>query len=203
MKTNTSADNLPLLTIAIPTYNRAAKLDKCLAQIFEQLDTNDGRVEVLVSDNCSPDHTGEIVSKHIREGRKIRYIKNRENMGIDFNVSQCYKEASGKFAVAFGDDDTLLDGGINLILKAIQDHPDAGAIHLNAYRAKHKEGAVIPFKDPVEFIKEMHYDVTFISANIINTNLIDWDNLLTYRGTFLNHVHLLYEAIFQAPVNVS
>ena len=195
-------NNLPLLSIAIPTYNRAIPLDRCLKCITDQVDKLDDRIEILVSDNCSPDNTGEIVSKYIGQGHRVRYIRNAVNMGMDFNIAQCYKEATGKFAVAFGDDDILMSGGIDLILKTIQENLDCGVIHVNAYGAKNQEGTVISFSNPVEFVKEVHYDITFITANIINRELIDWDNLLAYRNTFLNHVNLLYEAVFQAPVNV-
>jgi abequosyltransferase len=202
MKSNTTINNLPLLTIAIPTYNRSAALDRCLKCITDQVDNSDWRIEILVSDNCSPDNTGEVVSKYIEHGCRVRYIRNEENMGIDFNVAQCYKEAAGKFAVAFGDDDILLSGGIDLIINTIQENPDCGVIHLNAYAANNLEGSVIPFSKPVDFINQVHYDITFITANIINRELIDWDNLLACRNTFLNHVNLLYEAVFQAPVNI-
>ena len=43
----------PLLTIAIPTYNRAKNLDELLTQMLGQIN-GDPRVQLLISDNCSP-----------------------------------------------------------------------------------------------------------------------------------------------------
>lgn len=47
----------PLLSICIPTYNRAEILDKTLFLLFSNPDFNVDEIEVVVSDNCSTDHT--------------------------------------------------------------------------------------------------------------------------------------------------
>jgi abequosyltransferase len=192
----------PLLTIAIPTYNRARFLNQCLKCITDQVDTADDRVEILVSDNCSPDDTREVVAKYIDSGAKIRYIVNSENMGGDFNVAQCYKEAKGQYVVAFGDDDQLLAGSVDLILKTIQENRGCGVIHLNAFDQKHVEGASAVFESPIDFLREISYFATFISANLINRDLIDFSTLLKYKDSCLNHVNLILEASLQAQKNI-
>lgn len=59
-----------LLTIAIPTYNRAPCLrmlvDALLAQIAEMA-PRDGRVEILIADNASNDGTGEYLRRWRRQ----------------------------------------------------------------------------------------------------------------------------------------
>jgi glycosyltransferase involved in cell wall biosynthesis len=58
----------PLLSICIPTFNRAYILEKTLHSIVSQKifqDTNE--IEVIVSDNCSSDNTFEIVNKYIKK----------------------------------------------------------------------------------------------------------------------------------------
>ena len=63
----------PLLTIAIPTYNRAADLAAALEHLAGQPGISGGEVELLVSDNCSTDATGEVVKKFIERGLRIGY----------------------------------------------------------------------------------------------------------------------------------
>jgi abequosyltransferase len=46
----------PLLTIAIPTYNRAGYLKELLSILADQL-KDEPRVELIISDNASPDET--------------------------------------------------------------------------------------------------------------------------------------------------
>lgn len=50
----------PLLSICIPTYNRAEILDKTLFLLFSNPDFNVDEIEVVVSDNCSTDHTKQL-----------------------------------------------------------------------------------------------------------------------------------------------
>ncbi|MDE1010646.1 MAG: glycosyltransferase, partial [Paraburkholderia fungorum] len=58
----TSILTRPLLTIAIPTFNRAAYLQLCLQQVLPDRNfVDDGTVEILVSDNCSTDQTAATV----------------------------------------------------------------------------------------------------------------------------------------------
>lgn len=61
----------PLITIAIPTYNRADSylrhaLDSALNQTYKN-------IEIVVSDNCSVDNTEEVV-QGLHDPR-IRYFK--------------------------------------------------------------------------------------------------------------------------------
>ena len=124
-----------LLTIAIPTYNRAAYLDTCLSHITLQLSGYETLVEVIVSDNCSSDNTSEVVSNYLEKGFNITYIRNESNLGADKNFVNCLVLATGKYALIFGDDDILLDGAIKKIIDTIMDQ-DFGVIYLNPFGFK-------------------------------------------------------------------
>ena len=59
---------MPLLSICIPTYNRAEILDKSLESITKQdIFQKTDEVEIIVSDNCSQDNTHNIVHKYIEK----------------------------------------------------------------------------------------------------------------------------------------
>ena len=53
------------LQILIPTYNRGKDLAKNLRQIAKQIMAGgfEEKVGILISDNCSPDNTQELVDK--------------------------------------------------------------------------------------------------------------------------------------------
>ena len=82
-----------ILTIAIPTYNRCAFLDKTLKHIERQYDD---RLEIIVSDNASDDATYDIV-KSYQKKYNINYSRNEYNIGGDANFLKCLKLAKGKF----------------------------------------------------------------------------------------------------------
>lgn len=120
--TNTcsSENEKPILTIAVPTYNRSPKLAFLLKNLAPQL-INEPRVELIISDNCSPDDTPSLVKSFIDSGLRCRYVRNREDIGPDGNFLQCYGMASGKYVWIFSDDDVVLPGCVDTLLRLIGD----------------------------------------------------------------------------------
>ncbi len=111
--------NRPLLTIAIPTYNRSA----CLAQLLEALApqlTGESRVELIISDNASPDETSDVVASFREKGFALTYSKNESNIGADANFIRCYELAQGEYVWIFGDDDIIVPGGLGEVLHRLE-----------------------------------------------------------------------------------
>lgn len=88
----------PLLSICIPTYNRAVYLDATIDSIVKQKRFSDtSEIEIVISDNCSPDNTMEIFDKYYQiYGDKIRYVRNTENIK-DSNFEKVLGLGKGKF----------------------------------------------------------------------------------------------------------
>lgn len=198
----------PLLTIAIPTYNRARFLDKALSSISSQLKNRSLPIELIVSDNCSTDATEQVVSNHICEGLAIRYIKNFENRGADFNIGQCYLEAKGTYVLTLGDDDLLIEGALANILSVISNFPDFGILHLNwCLNTKNIENKlnqikIQRFDDYEHFLKKINHNVTFISGNIIRSVYIDQVDLKDYYNSNLIQLPLFLNAILNSKYNL-
>jgi abequosyltransferase len=200
----------PFFTIAIPTYNRALYLDKCLSQICKQLNEKDSLVEVLISNNNSSDGTEEVVSRYISIYPNIQYVKNRENIGPDKNFVQCFNMSRGKYVLLFGDDDILLDGAIERILEILLDD-EYGIVYLNSYlfendyhkgRAKKYARGYIVYNDIEKFIKRVHYYFAFISGNIFNKSLVDKDvDCEEFLNTNLVQLCWTFSALFNSQKN--
>lgn len=114
----------PLLTLAIPTYNRSANLTLSLRMLAPQL-ARLPQVELIVSDNASPDDTQQVMEQFLLEGLPCRYLRNPTNIGPDPNFLQCYGEAKGKYVWIFGDDDVIFPGALARIVSALEtEEPD-------------------------------------------------------------------------------
>ena len=89
----------PVLSICIPTRNRANYLDITLYNITkEPIFCNTDKVEIIISDNCSDDNTEEVCIKYCSKfPNKIKYIKQQKNIE-DKNFIEVLKLANGKFA---------------------------------------------------------------------------------------------------------
>jgi len=88
----------PILSICIPTYNRAEYLDQTLYSITNQKIFQETEyVEIVISDNCSEDNTAEICENYIRRyGDKVRYYRNTENIK-DKNFEKVLSYGNGRF----------------------------------------------------------------------------------------------------------
>lgn len=84
----------PLITIAVPTWNRAAILDKALNALLPQIENNKDKIEIVISDNGSSDNSNEIIEKYVSYYNTLNIIhfKQKENTGYygNFkNVGNC------------------------------------------------------------------------------------------------------------------
>ena len=103
----------PLLSICIPTYNRAEYLVKSIESIIDQEEFKLGQVEIVISDNASEDDTENVVKQYTNEYENIIYYRNTENIGNDnfpfvlskgngilrrlCNDTLCFKEGALKY----------------------------------------------------------------------------------------------------------
>ena len=111
--------NIILLSICIPTYNRASYLNLCLSRVLEQV-TIDMPVEIIVSDNFSTDNTLEVASKYL-DLPFYKLIKQPYNKGPLINgLELVQKHAKGKFCWYIGDDDYLVPGAISNLIQLIK-----------------------------------------------------------------------------------
>jgi hypothetical protein len=96
------ARNEPLVTIAVPTFNRASLLKRCITSALAQTYP---RFEVLVSDNASSDDTAEVLRGFRCE--RLRVIRQQSNIGLLPNWNACLAATRGEYVVIMSDDDTI------------------------------------------------------------------------------------------------
>ncbi|MCX5848958.1 MAG: glycosyltransferase family 2 protein [Deltaproteobacteria bacterium] len=199
----------PLLTIAIPTWNR----EVFLAQNLEQL-SQEGRniwdmIEVLVSDNASSDDTPQVVADAIAGGMPIRYIRNAENIGSDANIAQCFNLAQGKFVLILGDDDLLIDGALSFLLERLA-IGTYGVVCLRPYGFESDFRKEYPisggreriFCDAGAFLATIGPLMTLISSCVINKVLLPKIDARKFCGDNLVQVHLVLRAALAAKENL-
>jgi rhamnosyltransferase len=171
----------PLLTIAIPTFNRAEFLLQLLSSLHGQLAANPN-VELLISDNACTDNTPAVIEEFSNRGMQMRYIRNKFNIGPDANFLQCYEEAAGKYVWVFGDDDEVLDGGLSIVVKLLQqESPDymfvAPYVFRNSIAEIEPAQRMMPtvvINDPIKMVHlvNLHADLVLISGAIINKDRV-------------------------------
>ena len=115
----------PRLTIAIPTYNRAKQLDRKLNWAVDAIAGRWDEIELLVSDNASPDETPQVCQKwQAQINGRMRIFRQTENIGLIRNCLFCIQEAQGDFVWTVSDDDVVLEGTLDWVLSKISGDAD-------------------------------------------------------------------------------
>lgn len=112
--------NRPLLTICIPTYNRAHYLRSSLYNWLREIRGFEDLVELVISDNASIDNTRQVVEEAAKQW-PLKYNKNEKNIGNEKNGQRLFKFAEGDFCWIVGDDDLPLPGAVKKVLNVIKE----------------------------------------------------------------------------------
>ncbi len=122
----------PLLSICIPTFNRAGLLDVCLASVLPQVASHVALVECVASDNASTDSTQAILAKYQSSFPFFRVNRNTSNIGIIGNITKVASElARGEFVWLMGDDDVMTVGAIERLLGRLNESPSVDLVAFN------------------------------------------------------------------------
>jgi len=109
--------NAPLVSVVVPTYNRAAYLGETLDSILGQ---DHPAVEVVVVDDGSTDGTAQVLSTYTDRVRVVR----QPNSGQATAVNAGLAATRGEYLVLVSDDDPLLDAALSTLVDVLEARPD-------------------------------------------------------------------------------
>lgn len=110
----------PLLSICIPTYNRAEYLKKTIDSIINQKDF-DERIEIVISDNCSTDNTENLCMEYTSKFSNIKYFRNDDNIA-DRNFPLVINRAKGLLRKLCNDTLLFNEGSLKYLLQLEEDN---------------------------------------------------------------------------------
>jgi glycosyltransferase involved in cell wall biosynthesis len=122
-----------LLSITLPTYNRAADLDCQLAWLAQDIIGFEQECEVIIYDNCSTDHTPEIIEKwrSVFADTTYRTHRNPQNVSGVPNIAISINAAQGEFVWTVSDDDPIKASTLAAVISLLKDNPDIAMLYLN------------------------------------------------------------------------
>jgi len=107
-----------LLSFCLPSYNRPERIGNIIKQIIT---SQSDEIEIIVSDNNPiSNQTQEIVKKIIDP--RVKYFRNKKNIGFDLNILKAIERASGEFIFLQMDEDDIEMESIPWILKIIKEN---------------------------------------------------------------------------------
>lgn len=112
---NDTAPDKPLVSIVMPTYNRAHVLPYAIQSVLNQTYTE---LELIIVDDNSADNTRDVVDSFRDE--RIRYIKNEPNLKLPRALNKGFSAANGAYLTWTSDDNTYANNAVEKMVAALQ-----------------------------------------------------------------------------------
>ena len=110
-------------SVLIPTYNTEKIIGTTIRSILNQTFRD---FELIIGDNASTDNTEKVVKRF--KDKRIKYFKNKKNLGYPGNLEACRKHATGEFIYLMGSDDILASSALEKTLNAFNMNEDIGIV---------------------------------------------------------------------------
>lgn len=128
----------PLVSVCIPTYNRADRLRRAVDHLLAGTYPN---LEIVISDNASTDATWNVCAELCSQHANIRYFRHPVNAGPTKNFEFARAQATGKYFLWHGDDDYL---AVDFIARCVDElERDYSMVLVSGLAAYHRGDHVI------------------------------------------------------------
>ncbi len=194
----------PLLTVAIPTYNRNEQLARSLGRLLPQLDS---QCELLILDNHSDLPVADTLAPVLatRPELAVRVIRNAANVGMSENILRCFELSTTEWIWVLGDDDAVREDAYLTVCRKISENPGSLAVTFRL------EALPAECPHPVTNLSQLFAAKNLFTATIFLSSTVYRNTLLKpglaeaheYCGTFAPHSALLLLALSRdsrAPV---
>lgn len=195
-----------LLTIGIPTYNRASALGRTLTTVADQIERAGlQNVEIVVSDNCSIDDTAA-TCKSVAEkfpNIPIRYSRNEKNIGFDQNVATLFHLATASYVWTLSDDDHISPNAVTEVCKQLK-KGDVNFAYINyevhvdgkAFESRYGAGPTCRVEGK-QLLKTIKFSNSLISSSIFNRKAWFKSQPEKYIGTMWIHFFVAREVLLE------
>jgi glycosyltransferase involved in cell wall biosynthesis len=113
---------IPKISVGMPVYNGERYLSSAIESVLNQ---SFGDFELIIADNASTDHTEAICREYALRDSRIRYIRNKVNIGAAGNYNLLFEQARAKYFRWFNADDLSSPRLHELCYEALEANPSA------------------------------------------------------------------------------
>ncbi len=168
---------MPVVSIVLPTYNRAETIGRSIRSALNQTYT---RFELIVVDDCSTDNTAGILAA-ISDPR-LRVIRHTKNRGAPAARNTGIANARGAYITFLDSDDEWHPDKIEKELSLMEERPDVGVVYSGFWRHIHGKKSYVPFKWVKSKEGKIHEELLW--RNFINTQSLIRKDVLDAVGVF-------------------
>jgi glycosyltransferase involved in cell wall biosynthesis len=184
-----------LLSIAIPTWNRATLLEKALKNVGEQAGLFKNEIEIIISNNDSSDNTMQVMNEFTiaYPNLIIKTYHQESNTGYYGNFKKVRELSIGKYFWLLSDNEYLKNNAISIIINLIRKQQNVGVFYINN-KIDPQINTEIKFEEAKKYFdSENAYQITLISSAIMLNNK-QYDDEITTRynnNLFMGFLYLI------------
>lgn len=172
------SNNIPLVSIAMATYNGEKylreQLDSILAQTMQDF-------ELVICDDCSTDGTVEILNGYAEKDSRITFLVNEMNLGFRKNFEKAISLCSGTYIALSDQDDIWLPAHLQILLSQIHGKSCSCGNSIMVDKDNHELGNSL---SDVEGLSFFPADGNYLYRVLLSTNALQGASCL-YESNFL------------------
>lgn len=188
----------PLLSIALPTYNRADFLDSSLAVHIPILKKHN--IQVFISDNASTDDTYNIIKKWKAEYPLLHYSCNQENLGADLNFENVLNLSDTEYTWLLGDTSQIHADGLEDIISLLKTGKAYDALLVNLVEKVRIQECI--YQDANTLLQDLAGLMSCMSCLIYSKALISEANFRRYHDSNFIQTGIIFEFISNRQFNI-
>jgi glycosyltransferase involved in cell wall biosynthesis len=189
-----NSSNYPLVSIIATCYNQAAFVLETLISIENQDYPN---LEIIVIDDCSVDDSVSIIRQwKEKTSLNVRFIENKENIGICAALNKAFKYVTGKYYQMIACDDIWFANKTQVQARFLENNKKFGMVYSDAsimssigvnrkesFIDKHVVNSIRPSGDIYERLLNGNFIPGFMVMSTTKSGrlLSGWDENLVYE----------------------
>lgn len=115
----------PLISVVMPVYNAGDFLVDSIKSILNQTYKN---FEFIIVNDDSTDNSFEIIKAFAKKDKRIKFLKNKTNLGVSKTVNKAILKAKGDYIARMDADDIAMKNRLSLQLNFLQKNKNTVAL---------------------------------------------------------------------------
>jgi glycosyltransferase involved in cell wall biosynthesis len=169
--------NNSLISVIIPTYNRAHLISETLDSILAQTYTN---WECVVVDDGSTDNTNEVLTRYLKKDDRFRYLINDRTKGAQGARNTGVLNAKGDFIQFFDSDDIMYPNHLKAKIDAFIQNTSLDIVTSFSHvkNANHEIIEIFTWITKGVIFEKLIYQKTYVDTNSALIRKYFFDNYL-------------------------
>lgn len=191
------------VSVIIPVYNVEDYLAECLESVINQTYTD---LEILCINDCSTDHSLEILEDYVRKDSRVTILVNKENSGLAYTRNVGLEAATGTYVLFVDSDDTICTDLVESCMK-VSDGCDMVCFDYGQFMEEETYARQFAYqiKDGLYsgesfFVESAYRDsVTFAAwAKLINRKFLMDNHISFYNGVLYEDILFSFQCYTKA-----